>query len=187
MVTFLGRPGQGATQVEKSLLLNWATQFLTVEYDGACFPYVSVRWHEFPSASCLVGKKKNLDSTRLDVVEIPRVNWHASFKPLLQKKACNSAHEQTLLSYNAIDSVLRHTVVCRTKDFSAAPCTYHEKLRDVCVWILHCVVVVAISVGCRQSVFNRIEYVTGWAFKATIHIRHLEQAHWAAMFCVLSF
>jgi len=29
--------------VEKSPRLNWATQFLTVAYDGACSPNVSVR------------------------------------------------------------------------------------------------------------------------------------------------
>jgi hypothetical protein len=43
MVTVFGRPGRGTTQVEKSPRLNWATQFMTVEYDGACSPYVSVR------------------------------------------------------------------------------------------------------------------------------------------------
>ena len=30
-------------------------------------------WHEFPSASCLAGKKKLDDSSRLDVVEMARV------------------------------------------------------------------------------------------------------------------
>jgi len=39
----LGRPGGGASQVEKSPRLNWITQFLTVAYDGAFFPNVSVR------------------------------------------------------------------------------------------------------------------------------------------------
>ena len=43
VVTVLGRPGRGAIQVEKSPRLNWATQFLTVAYDGACSPNVSVR------------------------------------------------------------------------------------------------------------------------------------------------
>ena len=37
VVTVLGRPGRGASQVEKSPRLNWATQFLTVSYNGACF------------------------------------------------------------------------------------------------------------------------------------------------------
>jgi len=43
VVTVLGRPGRGASQVEKSPCLNWATQFLTVAYDGAYSPNVSVR------------------------------------------------------------------------------------------------------------------------------------------------
>ena len=43
VVTVLGRPGRGASQVERSPRLNWATQFLMVAYDGACSPNVSVR------------------------------------------------------------------------------------------------------------------------------------------------
>jgi len=58
VVTVLGRPGRGASQVEKSPLLNWATQFLTVAYDGACSPNVSVRmvWMSFGTLPC--GGKK---------------------------------------------------------------------------------------------------------------------------------
>ena len=41
--TVLCRPGRGATQVEISPCLNWVTQFLTVAYNGACSPNVSVR------------------------------------------------------------------------------------------------------------------------------------------------
>ena len=84
VVTVLGRPGRGASQVEKSPRLNWATQFLTVAYDGACSPNVSVRmaWISFRALPCLARKKKLDDSTRLDVVEIARVAWHASFQPL---------------------------------------------------------------------------------------------------------
>ena len=58
VVTLLGRPGRGATQVEKSPRLNWATQFLTVAYDGAYSRNVSTRMREFPSGPCLAGKKK---------------------------------------------------------------------------------------------------------------------------------
>jgi len=39
-------------------------------------------WREFPSAPCLAGKKKLNDSSRLDVVEIACVTWHASFQTL---------------------------------------------------------------------------------------------------------
>ena len=54
VVTVLGRPGRGATQVEKLPRLNWATQFLTVAYDGVCSPNVSVRmsWFSFGAFPC---------------------------------------------------------------------------------------------------------------------------------------
>ena len=54
VVTVLGRPGRGASQVEKSQRLKWATQFLTVEYDGACSPNVSIRmaWISFGALPC---------------------------------------------------------------------------------------------------------------------------------------
>ena len=54
--------------MEKSPRLNWATQLLTVAYNGACSPNVS-EWREFPSAPCLAGKNLD-DSSCLDVVEI---------------------------------------------------------------------------------------------------------------------
>jgi len=59
MATVLLRTGRGASQVEKSPLLNWTTQFLTVAYDGACSPNVSVRmaWISFGALPCR-GKKK---------------------------------------------------------------------------------------------------------------------------------
>jgi len=82
VVTVLGRPGWGATQVEKSPRLIWATQFLKVVYDGACSPNDSIRmaWISFCILPC---RKKTLDdSSRLDVVEIARVAWYASFQPL---------------------------------------------------------------------------------------------------------
>ena len=60
VVTVLGRPGWGASEVEKSPRLNWATQFLTA-YDSACFPNVSVRmaWISFGALPC---RKKKLMS-----------------------------------------------------------------------------------------------------------------------------
>jgi len=57
VVTVLGHPGWGASQVEKSPHLNWATQFLTVAYDGTCSPNVLSEWRKFPSVPCLAGKK----------------------------------------------------------------------------------------------------------------------------------
>ena len=121
VVTALGRPGWGASQVEKSPCLNWATQFLTVTYNGACSSNVSVRiaWISFRALPCR--KKKLDDSSRLHVVEIARVAWHASFQPPYQEKTCNSAHEQNPLSNDTIDSVLRHREVGRAKDLSERP------------------------------------------------------------------
>ena len=54
VVTVLGCPGGGTSQVEKSPRLNWATQFLTVAYDGACSPNVSIRmaWISFGALPC---------------------------------------------------------------------------------------------------------------------------------------
>jgi len=54
LVTVLSHPGRGASQLEKSPHLNWATQFLTVAYDGACSPNVSLRmkWITFGALSC---------------------------------------------------------------------------------------------------------------------------------------
>jgi len=58
VVTVLGHPGRGASLVEKSPCLNWATQFLMVAYDGACSPNVSIRmaWISFGALPCR-GKK----------------------------------------------------------------------------------------------------------------------------------
>jgi len=58
MVTVLDRPGRGASQVEKSPHLNRVTHFLTMPYDGACSPNVSVRmaWISF-GALTFRGKK----------------------------------------------------------------------------------------------------------------------------------
>ena len=72
VVTVLGRPGRGTSQVERSPRLNWATQFLTVAYDGACSPSVSVRMAGVNFLWCLAlqKKKKPDDSSHLHIVEI---------------------------------------------------------------------------------------------------------------------
>jgi len=67
VVTVLGRPGKGASHVEKSPRLNWANQFLTVAYDSACSRNVFVRM------ACPLQEQKLDDSSRLHVVEIARV------------------------------------------------------------------------------------------------------------------
>ena len=67
VVTVLGRPRRGTSQVEKSPRLNWAIQFLTVIYDGACSPNVSVRiaWISFGALPC---RKKNLMTSRVSML-----------------------------------------------------------------------------------------------------------------------
>ena len=54
VVAVVGRTGRGASQVEKSPRLNWATQFLTMAHDGACSPNVSFRmaWISFGVLPC---------------------------------------------------------------------------------------------------------------------------------------
>jgi len=82
VITVLCRPVRVASQVEKSPRLNWVTQLLTVVYDGACYPDISIRmaWISF---GALLSRKKKLDySLRLHVAEIARVAWHVSFHPL---------------------------------------------------------------------------------------------------------
>ena len=72
VVTVLGRPGRGLSHVEKSPHLNWATQFLTVAYDGACSPNVCQNGVNFLRRLALQEKKLH-DSSCLDV-EIGRVS-----------------------------------------------------------------------------------------------------------------
>ena len=54
VVTVLCRPGRGASLVEKSPRLNWATQFFTAAYVGACSLNVSVRmaWISLEALPC---------------------------------------------------------------------------------------------------------------------------------------
>ena len=72
MVTVLGHPGRGASQVEKSPRLNWATQFLMVAYDGDVLLIFLLEVCEFTLAPFLAGKKLD-DISCLDVVEIAHV------------------------------------------------------------------------------------------------------------------
>ena len=54
VIPVLGRPGRGASHMEKRPCLNWATQFLMVAYDGACSPNVSIRvvWISYGALPC---------------------------------------------------------------------------------------------------------------------------------------
>jgi len=77
---------------------------------------------EFPSAPCLAGKKKTLKTARVPMLLKSRTSPDVlPFSLCNKKKTCNSAYEQTPLSNDAIESVLRHREVCRAKDLSAPP------------------------------------------------------------------
>jgi len=92
VVTVLGRPEWGASQVQKLPRLNWATQFLTVAYDGACSPNVSLRMEciFFCALSCR--RKRNLDDrSRHDAVEMARVTSMLPFS-LCNKKRLEIRH-----------------------------------------------------------------------------------------------
>jgi len=60
VVAVLGCPGRGASQVENSPCLNWATQFLMVEYCGACSRNVSFRmaWISYGTLPCRQEKNR---------------------------------------------------------------------------------------------------------------------------------
>jgi len=67
VVTVLGRPGRGASHVEKSPRLNWTTQFLKVAYDGAYYPKLCFRmaWISFGVLPC---RKKKLMTARVSML-----------------------------------------------------------------------------------------------------------------------
>ena len=56
VVTVLGRPGRGASQLEKSLCLNWPASFWRWHMMVDVPLIFLSEWCEFSSASCLAGK-----------------------------------------------------------------------------------------------------------------------------------
>ena len=68
--------------MEKLPRLNWATQFVKVAYDGAYSHNVSFKMASITFGSLPCRKKKALGSSHLDIVEIARITWRASFQPL---------------------------------------------------------------------------------------------------------
>ena len=64
-------PVDSSTSITLFLISLWLDQ----EGNKQMFPS---EWREFLSALCLAGKKKPYENSRLDVVEITHVAWHAS-------------------------------------------------------------------------------------------------------------
>jgi len=74
VVTDLGRQGRGTSQVEKSPRLNWATQFLTMAYDGACSPNVSFRIARISFGALPYREKKNFMTARVSMLSTSRAS-----------------------------------------------------------------------------------------------------------------
>jgi hypothetical protein len=67
-------PAQNATQIEKSTLLHWASQFVKVAYNGACSSNVSFRILGISFSALPYRETKPDDSSRLDVPDVsPRL------------------------------------------------------------------------------------------------------------------
>ena len=74
-------------------------------------------WISFSALPC---RKKIVGSSRLDVVEITRVAWHASFQPLLTRKYLQFGTLTDLYFQRHYRSVLWHRELGRAKDLSVA-------------------------------------------------------------------
>ena len=90
--TVLGRPGRGASQVEKSSRLNWATQFLTVAYDGAYSPNVCQNGVNFLRSLALQEKKKKLTTARVSMLLKSRASPDMFPSSLCNKKRLAIRH-----------------------------------------------------------------------------------------------
>ena len=85
-------------------------------------------WHEFPLAPCLA-EKKNLMTARISMLLKSRASPNMlPFSLCNKEKTCSSAHEQTPLFKDTIDSVLRHRELGRAKDLAAPLCSVTDVL-----------------------------------------------------------
>ena len=121
LVTVLGRPGRGASQVEKSPRLTWVTQFLTVAYNGAWSPNVSVRMAWISCGALPCRKKKTWWQLA------SRCCWNSARRLTCFLSASVTGKDfkfgtwTTRLSNYTIDSVRRPREVGGAKDLSALP------------------------------------------------------------------
>jgi len=95
-------------------------------------------WREFPSAPCLAGKKTLMTAHISMLLKSCASHDMLPFSPCNKKRLAISAHEQTPLSNDTINSILQHQEVSRAKDLSAPPRTtrqlpvYYLKLLHNC-------------------------------------------------------
>jgi len=88
----VGRPGRGASQVEKSPRLNWATQFW-LWHTMMHVPLIFLsEWREFPSAPCLAEKKRNLMTARVSMLLKSRASLDMLPFSLCNKKRLTIQH-----------------------------------------------------------------------------------------------
>ena len=80
-------------------------------------------WREFPSAPCLTGekKKKNFMTARVSMLLKSPGRLTCFLSASVTCKDLQIGNEQTPLSNDTIDSVLRHWQVGRAKDLTAPP------------------------------------------------------------------
>jgi len=127
VVTVLGCPRWGASLVEKSPRLNWATQFST-SYYSARSPNIFVRmvWISFGAIPC---RKKNLMTAC--VLMLLKSSTSPDMLPfsLCNKKRLAIWHMNRPLSNNTINSVLRH------REVAFCTLSWHKTMHS---YILHC-------------------------------------------------
>ena len=134
VVTVLGPPGRGASQVEKSPRLNWATQLLTVAYDGACSPNVSISmaWISFGALPCKKKKK-----TWWQLTSPCCWNHGHCLICFLSASATRKVLQfGTWTNHDAMDSILRHREVGRAKDLPAPPCMLVISMWRLCSFLV---------------------------------------------------
>jgi hypothetical protein len=118
VVTFLRRPGQGASQVENLPRFNWATQFWRW-HTMVQVPLIFLsEWREFPSKTCLAGKKTWQLVSRCRWKSARRLTCLLS-SPVIRNDYLQFVREQTALSNDTIDFVLRYRELGRAKNLSA--------------------------------------------------------------------
>ena len=120
VVIVLARSRRGASQVEKSPRLNWATQFLRLAYVGACSlnVYVRMAWISFGALPCR--KKRNVMTTRVSMSLKSCASPDTLPYSLCNRKRLAIRHvEQAPLYNDTIYSVLRHREIDRAKNLSA--------------------------------------------------------------------
>jgi len=132
-----------------------------------CSPNVCLRsaWISFGALPC---RKKNLMTANVSML---RIAWHCFLSASVTRKTCNLAHEQTPLSSDTINSVLRHREVGRAKDLTSIPSYFssHTSKFVPLMWKSKKIFVFVLSL---DSLGFRRENFQHWHFKS-LELRNL--------------